>query len=79
MTVPATEGFQAMAVRVLVWSEAEMDSVASWVCSFEPVSCIGSCSPEDGAGQISFFAEDLEQYHRLVDYVASWNGEALHA
>lgn len=75
-TVPETEGFRAMAVRVLVWSQAEMDSVASWVCSFEPVSCIGSLHAGDDAGEIDFMAESVEQYHRIVDYVASWNGES---
>jgi hypothetical protein len=69
-----------MAIRVLLDAEtedeawAEMDAIIGWVNSFERIPSVGSFDPK-ALGEISFLASSVEQYRRVVDYVASWDGE----
>jgi hypothetical protein len=69
-TVPTTEGFRAMAIRVLADTMEEIDDIVFWVTGFENISFIGSWD-ERSLGEVSFLASSVEQYQRIVGYVAA--------
>ncbi|PEH74624.1 hypothetical protein CRM89_00285 [Nocardia sp. FDAARGOS_372] len=71
----ATKGFQAMSVDVLVESESDVERIIDWVAQFEQINAYGSWDDGKKFGRVTFCAESVEQYQRLVDYVASWDGE----
>lgn len=73
MSAPDTLGFRWMSISIMVDSEADVKRVIGWVNQFEPISAIGAVHPHHA--EVGFYAESLEQLHRIVDYVASWEGE----
>jgi len=75
MTRPVTVGFASMAVTVLVDTAADIERVIGWVQQFEQIGAIGSWHGGQILGEVSFHATSIEQYQRLVGYVASWEGE----
>ncbi|WP_280265357.1 hypothetical protein [Nocardia wallacei] len=74
-TVPSTQGFQSLAITVAIDSADDAERVMDWVRQFEQVGMLGSVN-SDGYGEVHVFAETLEQAHRIVDYMASWDGDA---
>ncbi len=81
MTEPAanslnfdTAGLRRMAITVTVDTKADVERVIGWVSQFEQIPALGSWTDSRGGAAI-FYAQSLEELHRTVDYVASWDGE----
>lgn len=64
-----------MAVTVLVESESDVEACMFWVLQFEGISAIGSWDESKGIGEVDFYADSIEKFQRIVEYVASWDGE----
>lgn len=75
MTTP-TKGLKGMAISVIVDNADDLERITRWVKQFEHISAVESWDGHGSdSGEVCFLAGDTLQYQRVVDYVASWEGE----